>query len=449
MKIITIIDLPIPEIKIIRFARFKDNRGYFSEHFRQSDFNNIDFLTGFNILQCNESYSHKYVARGLHFQWNPYMGKLVRTIEGHMFDVVLDIRIGSPTYGKAIMYDMPVNENSDYVDWIWIPPGFAHGNLYLEDSKIEYFCTGQYNPNCEAGINILSPDIDWSLCDERLYRTFEDIKQQLIISDKDKNGFTLSQWGKDLRSQNFKFTPFVKKTIIVTGGSGLLGSKLRELLTDADFPTSSEFDITDYNNMLKFMEKRRYSILLHCAAFTPPPKVEKDPIKGIEVNIVGTCNIVKLCQQYNMKLVYISTDYVFDGKKGNYVETDPVLPVNKYAWSKLGGECAVNMYDNHLILRLSFGPDEFPYSKAFYDQYTSRLPVSQIAKQIVTALTLPYKGTLHLGTTRRSVYEYAKSISPEKEIDTISIKDISLKLPEDTSLDTSLFMKFINVNNKN
>ena len=83
------------------------------------------------------------------------------------------------------------------------------------------------------------------------------------------------------------------------------------------------------------------------------------------------------------RLVQISTDYVFNGEKGNYREDDPVFPVNKYAWSKLGGECAVLIYDNSLVVRTSFGPSQFPFEKAFADQWTSRESVGAIAGKIV------------------------------------------------------------------
>src|SRR5690606_22152297 len=96
---------------------------------------------------------------------------------------------------------------------------------------------------------------------------------------------------------------------------------------------------------------------------------EKDPLNGIETNIIGTANVVKLCMKHSLRLIYISTDYVFSGDKGDYKENEPVHPVNKYAWSKLGGECAVRMYDKALIVRTSFGANVFPYDKAFVDQW--------------------------------------------------------------------------------
>jgi dTDP-4-dehydrorhamnose 3,5-epimerase len=204
MKILEVKALAIPEIKVIRFARFADARGFFSELFRKSDFGKLDFQKGIEFLQCNESYSRAGTVRGLHFQWNPTMGKLVRTLSGRMVDLVLDIRRGSPTFGKVIAYDMPGDSNAGFGEWIWVPPGFAHGNYFDRESRIEYFCTGEYNPDCEAGISPISEDIDWSLCDPLLKSGFHAIMAgNPLISEKDRNGHTLSSWIRNPNSDLF------------------------------------------------------------------------------------------------------------------------------------------------------------------------------------------------------------------------------------------------------
>lgn len=206
MKILSVTALAIPDVKVLRFARFTDHRGYFTEPFRKSDFQNLTDAGALNrvsFLQSNESYSHKSVIRGLHFQWNPFMGKLVRTIAGHMVDMVLDIRKGSPYYGKIIAYDMPSKPSDAYSEWIWVPPGFAHGNFFFEPTQIEYYCSGEYSPGCEAGISPLSDGLDWSLCDPALRQGFSDTAASGILSDKDRNGLQFSAWGVDPRSDNF------------------------------------------------------------------------------------------------------------------------------------------------------------------------------------------------------------------------------------------------------
>jgi dTDP-4-dehydrorhamnose 3,5-epimerase len=206
MKILGTKSLEIPDVFIIRFGKFPDNRGYFTEPYRQSDFENhpdMSFINGIRFVQQNESYSKKNVLRGLHFQWNPYMGKLVRTIHGHMIDIFCDIRKGSPTYGKVVMYDMPMSPDGEFCEWIWIPPGFAHGNIFLQETTIEYLCSGEYSQGNEAAISPLSADLDWSLCDNRLLGYLSSLKGALIISEKDRSGLSLEFWTNDPRSDNF------------------------------------------------------------------------------------------------------------------------------------------------------------------------------------------------------------------------------------------------------
>lgn len=210
MRIISIKNFAIQDLKVIKFLRFCDDRGYFSEHFRKSDFlenSEMNFFENVEFLQCNESFSLAGTLRGLHFQWNPYMGKLVRTIRGRMVDFALDIRLGSPTFGKIIAYDMSSHERDGCGEWIWIPPGFAHGNFFTESTTIEYFCSGEYSQGCEAGISPLAEDIDWSLCDENLKEEFKTfISRGILITEKDKNGFSIDTWKKDDRSKNFLYT---------------------------------------------------------------------------------------------------------------------------------------------------------------------------------------------------------------------------------------------------
>ena len=206
MKILDVKTLAIPDIKVIRFARFADDRGYFSEHFRKSDLGRLDFQKGIEFFQCNESYSRARTIRGMHLQWNPFMGKLVRTLSGRMVDMVLDVRKGSPFFGKIIAYDMPADSKSEFGEWIWVPPGFAHGNYFDRESRIEYFCSGEYNPTCEAGISPAAGDIDWAICDPQLKKGFDAIAAcNPLISEKDRNGHTLASWVRNPNSNQFNY----------------------------------------------------------------------------------------------------------------------------------------------------------------------------------------------------------------------------------------------------
>jgi dTDP-4-dehydrorhamnose 3,5-epimerase len=209
MKIINIKSLAIPGVQVLTFERFKDERGYFTELFRKSDFKELSDLLGIkskDFIQVNESRSKKSVVRGLHFQWEPLVGKLVRVITGRMVDIALDIRHGSPVLGKIIMYEMAANPMADSDQWIWLPPGIAHGNFFSQETIIEYFCTGEYNPKAESGISPFDPELDWSLCQPVLKDEFMTLKAgNPLCSDKDKKGSSLSAWLSDPRSLFFSF----------------------------------------------------------------------------------------------------------------------------------------------------------------------------------------------------------------------------------------------------
>ncbi len=210
MKILEVKPLQISDVKVIRYQRFKDDRGYFTETYRVSDFDTnpqTPFLKNVRFTQTNESFSKKKTVRGLHFQWNPYMAKLVRIVEGSMIDVGLDIRKGSPTFGKIVGYEMRADNQQEYAQWIWIPVGFAHGVFFLEDGLMEYFCTGQWAPETERGISPLSLDIDWSLCDIEIKHKIDDILSSTdFLSEKDRNGMSVSEWAESPDTENFIYS---------------------------------------------------------------------------------------------------------------------------------------------------------------------------------------------------------------------------------------------------
>ena len=106
-------------------------------------------------------------------------------------------------------------------------------------------------------------------------------------------------------------------------------------------------------SMRKYIKKNKPKYIIHCAGLSRPMDLHgKDISKSIKLNIIGTANVVNVCSEFNIKLIYFSTGYVYEGDKGNYRENDPLLPINNYAWSKLGGECSVVLYKKSLILRI-------------------------------------------------------------------------------------------------
>jgi len=177
-------------------------------------------------------------------------------------------------------------------------------------------------------------------------------------------------------------------------------------------PNKATLDVRDYWSIEKIIEDVQPDIFLHAAAFTRPMvKHERDPIISIESNIIGTGNVVIACMRHDVKLVYISTDYVYPGTKGDYNEDDPLKPFNRYGWSKLGGECSVHMYDNSLILRICMNNRPFPHPKAIVDIKKSLIYDDEAAE--ITHELLDEKGIINVGGIGRSIYEFAKEDNPD------------------------------------
>ena len=220
--------------------------------------------------------------------------------------------------------------------------------------------------------------------------------------------------------------------ILLTGGSGLLGRELLKLNPDIICPVHKEMDIYSWIDVKDCIEKHSPDIIIHAAAMTDNRLVEKFPTEAICTNIIGTANIAMACLELNIRMVYISTDYVYQGDRGNYKETDPLMPFNFYSWTKLGGECSVKAVPNHLIIRTSFGANEFPYKQAFVDKWVSKDSVEVIAPMIYEASLSPLTGVLNLGTERKTIYDYA--VKRNKDVIPVKIEDSNSFTPYDTSL---------------
>jgi len=222
--------------------------------------------------------------------------------------------------------------------------------------------------------------------------------------------------------------------ILLTGGSGLLGQELLKLDNNIVAPPHEKMDILDIDSCRKIIKNHNPDVILHAAAYTSPPRCDKNPELARQINIIGTCNLITICEESGIRLIYISTDYVFDGKKGNYCPTDPINPVNKYAMTKAAGELAAMTYEYSLIIRTSFCENVFPYEKAFVDQYTSRDYVDIIAPLILKAVLSGLKGIIHIGTGKKSVFELARRRKPE--VRELSTSDVDFVVPKDTSFDS-------------
>ena len=171
--------------------------------------------------------------------------------------------------------------------------------------------------------------------------------------------------------------------------------------------------------------------------------MKKNIQKSIDLNIIGTSNVVKICEKHKIKLIYFSTGYVYEGKKGNYSETDPVKPFNNYGLSKLGGECAVAMYKNSLILRITMTEKPFPYKKAFSNLRTNFIFHEEIAK--ILPLLINEKGVINVGGKSRSVYSFVKKYNPKIIKATVNKK---IRLPLNQTMNITKLNKIISKRKK-
>jgi dTDP-4-dehydrorhamnose reductase len=248
------------------------------------------------------------------------------------------------------------------------------------------------------------------------------------------------------------------KNILLTGGSGILGShilnsgKLENVLA----PSHEDLDICNPDLVERFFQANEVDSVIHCAAIARMQECEKDPIRAAETNIFGTLNLVKevlRAEERNRRgtrFLYISTDGVYDGKKGNYSEEDPTIPYSKYGWTKLGGECAARLHPNHCIVRTSFfDPLKINFEESPDDAYSSKLPIKNLVGAIKFLLKSNFIGTINVGGVKKSHYdlykEFVHSLKPCKLNDIQ--KNLNFKFPKDSSMDISLWKKMRN--NKN
>ena len=224
--------------------------------------------------------------------------------------------------------------------------------------------------------------------------------------------------------------------VLLTGSSGRLGSEIKHIHKNHNIelicPTSREMDITNLKRVRDQIIKSKPDIVIHSAAYTDVKKAELEILKAIDINVIGTSNIVKVCKDFNIKLVFISTDYVFDGNKGNYKTTDSINPITKYAKSKAAAELVARMYDKSMIIRTSFFGKTFPYEKAFVDQWTTKDYVDIMAPKILSLALSNKFGVVHCASSKKTIFEIAKQRNPK--VQKISRKEMNFPTLKDTSL---------------
>tara|TARA_Y100000996_G_scaffold377550_1_gene329692 strand:- start:876 stop:1577 length:702 start_codon:yes stop_codon:yes gene_type:complete len=201
----------------------------------------------------------------------------------------------------------------------------------------------------------------------------------------------------------------MSKKILVTGGDGRFAKELKKNTNNYKFiyRDKSQLNILSSKSIKGNIQKFKPNILLHLAGLSRPMSVhEKSISKSIDLNIIGTSNIVKICNEKKIKLIFLSTSYVYPGKKGNYKEEDPLLPWNNYGWSKLGAECAVQMYKNSLIIRACMTEKPFTHKYAFSNVKSNFIFHDQFAKFLIKVI--PLKGIINIGGKSQTIFQFAK-----------------------------------------
>ena len=214
---------------------------------------------------------------------------------------------------------------------------------------------------------------------------------------------------------------FYKDKIVFTGGSGRFGKifKSEYSFKNIYYPSKKNLNICDYGSIKKFLKKIKPKIIIHAAAISRPMSIhEKLPWKSIQTNIIGTSNLTIACMEMGIKLIYFSTNYVYPLNDKSNKESDPVLPINNYALSKMGGECAVQMYKNSLVLRIFMSERPFVHGGAYTDVKTNFLYHEEVVKLIPKIINS--QGILNIGGKTQTVYSFAK-------LSKINVKKIKAK----------------------
>lgn len=226
--------------------------------------------------------------------------------------------------------------------------------------------------------------------------------------------------------------------ILVTGGDGKLATALRDYLPAVYFP-HTVLDVTSPSACKWAVREVKPDIVIHCAAathYSEPPELYE------AVNVRGTVNVLRATRKAGARFVYCSTDYVYQGGRGYYRETDPVVPVNQYGTSKRSGEIVVQTYNNSLILRGSWYSG-LQYQRAATDAFSSKVPTRIAAPWIATLSQSDVTGVVNVGGARRSMYEIALEYNERVQPCVRSDLRLPYPMPADTSLHTGLMRRLL------
>ena len=321
------IDTPIPGLIIFDLTVFGDNRGWFKENWQRQKMTALG-LPDFGPVQNNFSFNDKKgVLRGIHAEpWD----KLISVGSGKFFGAWVDIREGSQTYGTTFTAEIDASKA------IFVPAGVANSYLTLEDNTVySYLVNDHWYPDASyTFINAADPElgIKWPIP-----------LDQCELSEKDKN----HPMFKDI-------TPVPAKKVLITGANGQLGKALQKIFPNAEYADRDELDIT--SDLQSARHWRDYSTIINAAAYTAVDTAETPEGKKVawQVNGVGVEQLAKITTEYDITLVNVSSDYVFDGTATVHDEDEPISPLGVYAQTKAAGELITKTVPKHYLVRTSW-----------------------------------------------------------------------------------------------
>ena len=211
------------------------------------------------------------------------------------------------------------------------------------------------------------------------------------------------------------------KNIIVTGGSGRFAKVLKKTKSKYNFifRNKKQLNILSEKSINRNLKYFKPDCILHLAGLSRPMTIHDKLLnKSIDLNIIGTSNIVKACNNSKIKIIFLSTSYVYPGKKGSYKENDTVLPWNNYGWSKLGAEAAVQMYKNSLIIRACMTEKPFLHKSAFDNVKSNFIFHDEFCEILLKIINI--RGIINIGGKSQTIYQFAKKYN-------INVKRVNAK----------------------
>ncbi len=324
----------IPGLFVVNLPVHGDSRGWFKENWQNQKFRELGF-PAFKPIQNNISFNEKVgTTRGIHAEpWDKY----VSVANGKVFGAWVDLREGE-SFGQVFTIEISPGVA------VYVPRGVGNAFQTLEpNTSYTYLVNSHWSPTAKYTFLNLADEtanIQWPI-------SLSDVE----ISEKDLNQPRLSE-----------VVPFKRKKTVILGANGQLGKALKEQFPDAVALARQDFDLSDTTTWTS-IDWPDVETIINGAAYTKVDEAESDLGRPIAwaTNAVGVGHLAKLCEEFDIKLVHVSSDYVFDGSDSKpYLETDSLSPLSVYGQSKAAGDLAVAQIDNHYIVRTSWVIGEGP-----------------------------------------------------------------------------------------